>query len=88
MTGSRGHVRGCEDRGQRGLYWSAGTEGSVTQRDAAIARGRELLQVRFGVVPEALAERMCERGRRPELEGLLRRAIVVESLEELARELG
>jgi len=45
------------------------------------------LEVRFGEVPDALVERVRRRGERPELEGLLRRAIVVESLEAFAREL-
>ena len=46
------------------------------------------LEVRFGVVPEALAEQVRQRRGRSELEGLLRRAIVVESLEATGRELG
>ena len=45
------------------------------------------LEVRFGAVPAALAEQVRRRRGRPELEGLLRRAIVVESLETFAREL-
>ncbi len=46
------------------------------------------LEVRFGAVPAALAEQVRRRRGRPELEGLLRRAIVVESLETFAREMG
>jgi len=46
------------------------------------------LEVRFGAVPEALAEQVRRRQGRSGLEGLLRRAIVVESLEAFARELG
>ncbi len=46
------------------------------------------LEVRFGAVPEALAEQVRQRRGRSELEGLLRCAIVVASLEAFARELG
>jgi hypothetical protein len=45
------------------------------------------LDVRFGAVPAALAEQVRRRRGRTELEGLHRRAIVVESLETFAREL-
>ena len=62
-----------------------------------LERGREeglrddvlaALEVRFGAVPATLAGRVREMRGRPELAGLLRRAIVVESLEAFARELG
>jgi len=46
------------------------------------------LEVRFGSVPAGLAGRVREMRGRPELEALLRRAIVVESLEVFAREVG
>jgi len=45
------------------------------------------LEVRFGSVPVALEEQVRGLRGRPELEGLLRRAIVVESLEAFAQEL-
>jgi len=66
-------------------------------RQAGREQGREeglrddvlaALEVRFGAVPEALAEQVRRRQGRSGLEGLLRRAIVVESLEAFARELG
>ena len=46
------------------------------------------LEVRFGAVPDALAEQVRRRRGRPELGGLLRCAIVVASLEAFARKLG
>ena len=46
------------------------------------------LEVRFGSVPDELAEQVRQRRGRSELEGLLRRAIVVESLEAFAGEFG
>jgi hypothetical protein len=51
-------------------------------REAVLAA----LEVRFGAVPLALTEQV-QRRERTKLEGLLRRAIVVESLETFAREL-
>ena len=76
----------------------AGLEQGLEQgREEGLEQGREdglrddvlaALEVRFGAVPAALAEQVRRRRGRPELEGLLRRAIVVESLEAFARELG
>jgi predicted transposase YdaD len=65
-------------------------------REEGLEQGREerlrddvlaALEVRFGTVPAPLAEQVRRRRGRPELEGLLRRAVVVESLETFAREL-
>ena len=76
----QGRVEGVEQGRVEGL--EQGREEGL--RDDVLAA----LEVRFGVVPEALAEQVRQRRGRPELEGLLRRAIVVESLEAFAGELG
>ena len=75
-----GREEGLEEGLEQGL--EQGREEGL--RDDVLAA----LEVRFGVVPESLAEQMRQRRGRSELEGLLRRAIVVESLEVFARELG
>jgi len=76
----QGLEKGLEQGLEKGL--EQGREQGL--RDDVLAA----LEVRFGSVPAALAERVREMRGRPELEALLRRAIVVESLEEFVRELG
>ena len=77
-----------ESPAYREIQEEAREEGREEAREEALHDNLlAALDVRFGAVPAALAEQVRRRRGRTELEGLHRRAIVVESLETFAREL-